>query len=144
MGRMALSITLRVLFTFFQYLEYAECSFSIISGTFGSIFFLATRFHRAHVFIGTSFLVASFFRGFLGSSHQVLVLWVCWLVFGIDILLMLFESFFIFSSMHLTTPSFVSFLVVQYFYFLVSLNKDAMIYKFGANFIFSRVSFLIF
>merc|ERR1712226_1355582 len=50
-----------------------------------------------------------FFGGFLGSSHQVLVLWVCWLVFGIDILLMLFESFFIFSSMHLTTPSFVSF-----------------------------------
>merc|ERR1712226_261699 len=65
-----------------------------------------------------------FFGGFLESSHQVLVLWVCWLVFGIDILLMLFKSFFIFSSMHLTTPSFVSFLVQ---YFLVSLNKDAMI-----------------
>jgi len=70
----------------------------------------------------------------------VLVLWVCWLVFGIDILLMLFESFFIFSSMHLTTPSFVSFLD-----FLVSLNKDAMIYKFGANFlVFFRDSRLFF
>merc|ERR1719273_546759 len=60
-----------------------------------------------------------FFGGFLGSSHQVLVLWVCWLVFGIDILLMLFESFFIFSSMHLTTPSFVSFLTHRRFSFFV-------------------------
>jgi hypothetical protein len=77
----------------------------------------------------------------------VLVLWVCWLVFGIDILLMLFESFFIFSSMHLTTPSFVSFLwvcflVLTFVSFLVSLNKDAMIYKFGA--IFYNMSFFKF
>jgi len=64
----------------------------------------------------------------------VLELWVCWLVFGIDILLMLFGSFFIFSSMHLTTLSFVSFLLwgllslfFDFSFFLVSLNKDAMI-----------------
>jgi cytochrome c oxidase subunit 3 len=76
-SRMALSISLRVLFTFF---EYAECSFSIMSGTFGSIFFLATRFHRAHVFIGTSFLVASFFRGFFGefsSGARIVGLLAC-------------------------------------------------------------------
>lgn len=59
---MFFSIALRVFFTFFQRLEYLECSFSIMSGTFGSIFFLATGFHGAHVFIGTSFLIASFLR----------------------------------------------------------------------------------
>lgn len=59
-----MSVVLRVLFTFFQYLEYLECTFSIISRTFRSIFFLATGFHRAHVFIGTSFLIVSLFRGF--------------------------------------------------------------------------------
>merc|ERR1712227_1146844 len=56
-------VTLRVLFTFFQRVEYVECSFSIMSGTFGSIFFLATGFHGAHVLIGTCFLVASLLRG---------------------------------------------------------------------------------
>merc|ERR1712113_1355734 len=59
-----------------------------------------------------------FFGGFLGNSHQVPVLLVCWVVFGIDILLMLFESFSIFSSMRLITPSFVSFNIFWFFDFL--------------------------
>merc|ERR1711962_1253797 len=57
----------RVLFTFFQACEYVECKFSIISRTFGSIFFLATRFHRAHVLIGTTFLIVSIVRRVKGS-----------------------------------------------------------------------------
>lgn len=89
-SRLALSITLRVLFTFFQYLEYAECSFSIMSRTFGSIFFLATGFHRAHVFIGTSFLVASFFRGFFGefsSGARIVGLLACiWYWHFVDVI----------------------------------------------------------
>merc|ERR1740137_411308 len=64
------SVSLRVLFTFFQAIEYIECKFSMMRGTFGSIFFLATGFHRAHVFIGTSFLLASFLRGFLGDFNS--------------------------------------------------------------------------
>jgi len=64
LSRMGMSVLLRVLFTFFQYLEYTECTFSIMSRTFRSIFFLATGFHRAHVFIRTSFLIVSLFRGY--------------------------------------------------------------------------------
>merc|ERR1740137_197851 len=64
------SVSLRILFTFFQAIEYIECKFSMMRGTFGSIFFLATGFHRAHVFIGTSFLLASFLRGFLGDFNS--------------------------------------------------------------------------
>jgi len=85
-----LSISLRILFTFFQYLEYAECSFSIISRTFRSIFFLATRFHRAHVFIRTSFLVASFVRGFFGefsSRSRIVRLLACiWYWHFVDVI----------------------------------------------------------
>merc|ERR1711915_1166081 len=65
--RLFFRIVLRVLFTFFQRVEYVECSFSIISRTFGSIFFLATRFHRAHVLIGTTFLIVSIVRRVKGS-----------------------------------------------------------------------------
>jgi heme/copper-type cytochrome/quinol oxidase subunit 3 len=62
-----LSILLGVFFTLFQAIEYLECKVSITCGTYGSIFFLATGFHRAHVFIGTSFLIVTFFRGFFGQ-----------------------------------------------------------------------------
>merc|ERR1711973_102847 len=60
-------IVLRVLFTFFQRVEYVECSFSMITRTFRSVFFLATGFHRAHVLIGTCFLIASLLRGIVRS-----------------------------------------------------------------------------
>merc|ERR1712131_83035 len=60
-------IVLRVLFTFFQGVEYVECSFSMMTRTFGSVFFLATGFHRAHVLIGTCFLIASLLRGIVRS-----------------------------------------------------------------------------
>merc|ERR1711915_803043 len=62
--RLFFRIVLRVLFTFFQRVEYVECSFSIMTGTFRSIFF---RFHRAHVLIGTCFLIASLLRRLVGS-----------------------------------------------------------------------------
>ena len=64
---MFFGVYLRVLFTFFQRVEYVECGFSMISRTFRSIFFLATRFHGAHVLIGTGFLIASLVRRVAGS-----------------------------------------------------------------------------
>jgi cytochrome c oxidase subunit 3 len=62
-----LSILLGVFFTLFQAMEYLECKVSMTCRTYGSIFFLATGFHRAHVLIGTSFLSVTFLRRFFGQ-----------------------------------------------------------------------------
>jgi cytochrome c oxidase subunit 3 len=42
--------------------EYIEAPFSLNSGIYGSIFFLATGFHGSHVMIGTIFLIVCLFR----------------------------------------------------------------------------------
>jgi cytochrome c oxidase subunit 3 len=56
------TIVLGTVFTGLQALEYFEASFTISDSVYGSIFFLATGFHGAHVFIGSTFLVICFFR----------------------------------------------------------------------------------
>lgn len=77
----------------------------------------------------------------MGNSHQVPVLLVCWLVFGIDILLMLFESFFIFSSMHLITPSFVNFLLPILYRLYLSLSAICLVIS-GVVLFFAFFAFL--
>nr|QUB01593.1 cytochrome c oxidase subunit III [Amblyomma maculatum] len=57
-----MTISLGILFTFFQMFEYYEAQFSITDSIFGSTFFLTTGFHGIHVIIGTIFLIISFFR----------------------------------------------------------------------------------
>nr|WNO18563.1 cytochrome c oxidase subunit III [Neolepetopsis sp.] len=49
-------------FTFLQGMEYFETSFSIADGVYGSVFFVATGFHGAHVLIGSTFLLVCLFR----------------------------------------------------------------------------------
>ena len=56
-----------IIFTYYQYEEYCESSFTIGGGSFGSIFFMATGFHRAHVLIGTAFLIFNSFRLFINE-----------------------------------------------------------------------------
>ena len=62
-----LTIALGLVFTFFQYLEYAEALngglFQFVNGEiYGSSFFMATGFHGLHVVIGTIFLIVCLFR----------------------------------------------------------------------------------
>lgn len=53
------TILLGILFTYFQLIEYIDAKFTFWDSTYGSIFFLATGFHGAHVIIGSIFLIVS-------------------------------------------------------------------------------------
>lgn len=55
--RFLMSILLRVFFVKLQYKEYLDAKYTIITRIYRAVFFLGTRFHRAHVIIGVSFLV---------------------------------------------------------------------------------------
>jgi len=56
------TVTLGAIFTFFQYVEYAEAGFSISDGCYGSTFFMATGFHGFHVLVGSIFLMVCLIR----------------------------------------------------------------------------------
>jgi cytochrome c oxidase subunit 3 len=70
---LAVTVTLAVIFTGFQALEYLEAPFTISDGIYGSTFYLATGFHGFHVIIGTLFLAVCLFRLILhhfSKSHH--------------------------------------------------------------------------
>lgn len=62
-----LSIILRVIFLYCQYVEYSNASFSISDGVYGSSFFALTRFHGFHVTVGTIGLMLCWVRIFNGD-----------------------------------------------------------------------------
>ncbi|KAH0825627.1 cytochrome oxidase subunit 3, partial [Lanmaoa asiatica] len=57
-----LTVLFAVLFTFLQYLEYANASFSISDSVFGSAFFCSTGLHGIHVIVGTIFITVQLVR----------------------------------------------------------------------------------
>jgi len=68
------TITLGVIFTIIQLIEYYTATFTIADGIYGSTFYLATGFHGFHVLIGTIFLIVCFFRlirGHFTKQHHV-------------------------------------------------------------------------
>jgi len=56
------TITLGVVFTAVQYIEYCESRFNISDSSYRSVFFMATGFHRFHVLVRSAFLVVSLVR----------------------------------------------------------------------------------
>ncbi|MBO1764400.1 cytochrome c oxidase subunit 3 [Escherichia coli] len=52
-----LTISLGVLFTICQGIEYYQANFTFSDSVYGSRFFLATGFHGIHVLIGSIFLI---------------------------------------------------------------------------------------
>lgn len=59
---LALTVTLGIIFTGLQGMEYYEAPFTISDSVYGSTFFVTTGAHGAHVLIGSSFLLVCFFR----------------------------------------------------------------------------------
>jgi len=56
------TVTLGLLFTGLQALEYLEANFTLSDGIYGSAFFLLTGFHGLHVLIGTTLLFVCLIR----------------------------------------------------------------------------------
>lgn len=68
-----ITVTLGILFTILQGLEYWESTFSISDSVYGATFFIATGFHGLHVIIGTTFLLVCLIRhkkNHFSNSHH--------------------------------------------------------------------------
>ena len=66
LGGIAIALVLGVVFVFIQLREWKAKPFSFHSGTYGSIYFVVTGFHLAHVVIGLILLLALFVWAALG------------------------------------------------------------------------------
>ena len=56
------TVTLAIVFTILQGVEYSVSSFTISDGTFASCFYFGTGFHGLHVMIGTAFIAVGLWR----------------------------------------------------------------------------------
>jgi cytochrome c oxidase subunit 3 len=56
------TIVLALVFTFLQYMEYNQASFTFADSVFGSAFFATTGLHGLHILIGTAFLIVQYIR----------------------------------------------------------------------------------
>jgi len=57
-----MTIVLAILFTYLQYVEYSESSFSFADSVYGSCFYASTGLHGLHVCVGTIFIAVGFGR----------------------------------------------------------------------------------
>ena len=70
----AWTVALGVIFITRQAVEYKLCSFCISDRAFGSVFYMTTGLHGAHVLVGAVFLTVGTARMIMGhftSSHHV-------------------------------------------------------------------------
>jgi len=83
-----LTLILGFFFTYLQYLEYCETSFSIADSVYGSLFFVTTGFHGIHVLVGAIFLTVGFIRlikGHFSQNHHLGFEFAIWYWHFVDI-----------------------------------------------------------
>lgn len=91
------TIILRVIFLFFQKIEYTTSSFTMAHSNYGSIFFTRTRFHGAHVLLGTRLLMASLVRYYIGHfsiNYHIGFLFAIWYWHFVDVVWVILFLFF--------------------------------------------------
>ncbi|KAM3205202.1 hypothetical protein P3L10_028612 [Capsicum annuum] len=92
------TVSLALVFTGFQGMEYYQEPFTILDSIYGSTFFLATGFHGFHVIIGTIFSIICGIRQYLGhltKEHHVSFEAAVWYWHFIDVVqLFLFVSIY--------------------------------------------------
>jgi cytochrome c oxidase subunit 3 len=59
---LSVTIILALVFTFLQYIEYNQASFTFADSVYGSVFYATTGLHGAHVLIGTLFIYIQYIR----------------------------------------------------------------------------------
>lgn len=93
-----ITILLGSYFSILQAIEYTQALFSIHDSSYGSVFFIATGFHGAHVIIGSSFLVVNITllkKIFSSKTHHIGFEIAAWYWHFVDVVwLFLFTSIY--------------------------------------------------
>lgn len=84
------TLTLGILFTINQILEYAESSFTIADSFYGRSFFVTTGFHGIHVLLGSIFLLAVLLKTLNSNSssltHNLIIDFSIWYWHFVDVI----------------------------------------------------------
>lgn len=83
-----IAISLGILFSWLQYLEYGLTKYTITDGLFGSTFFMLTGLHGFHVIVGTCLLLISYWRAVqnhFSRQHHALFEFSAWYWHFVDV-----------------------------------------------------------
>jgi heme/copper-type cytochrome/quinol oxidase subunit 3 len=83
-----IAISLGILFSWLQYLEYGLAKYTITDGLFGSTFFMLTGLHGFHVIVGTCLLLVAYWRASqnqFSRQHHALFEFAAWYWHFVDV-----------------------------------------------------------
>jgi cytochrome c oxidase subunit III len=93
------TIALGIVFLLLQLYDYSQLGFGVKDGTFGTLFYVMTGIHMAHVFGGVAFLGLVFGQGMSGvltpSNHDSLAAGAIYWDFVDVVWLLLFTTFYL-------------------------------------------------
>lgn len=82
------AISLGILFSWLQFLEYGLTGYTMTDGMFGSTFFMLTGLHGFHVIVGTILLLIAYWRAVqnhFSSEHHALFEFAAWYWHFVDV-----------------------------------------------------------
>jgi heme/copper-type cytochrome/quinol oxidase subunit 3 len=83
-----IAISLGILFSWLQYLEYGLAKYTLGDGLYGSTFFMLTGLHGFHVIVGTCLLLIAYWRavqGHFSRQHHALFEFAAWYWHFVDV-----------------------------------------------------------